>query len=205
VEGELAQLSKSKHWADQVPFLIQLPGIGMLSAMTILGAVGDIRRFPSSKKLVGYSGLGARVHFSGRTRRTGGITKQGRRELRAVMVESAWVAVRRHPHWQAKFAGLAKRIGKQKVIVAIARKLLMVVWNVLTEQTVDRRADTEAVARSLMNWGAGHRLATGQGMSRAEFVRQELNRLGTGHDLSNFEYCGRVYALPSNALACDQI
>lgn len=196
VEVELAQLSKSKHWTDQVPFLIQLPGIGMLSAMTILGAIGDITRFPTSKKLVGYSGLGARVHFSGRTRRTGGITKQGRRELRAVMVESAWTAVRRHPHWRAKFARLEKRIGKQKAIVAIARRMLVVVWHVLTRQAVDRQANVEAVARSLMNWGAGHRLATGLGMSRPEFVRRELDRLGTGHSLPAFSYCGRTYKLP---------
>jgi transposase len=196
VEGELAQLSKSKDWSDQAPFLIQMPGIGMLSAMTILGAIGDITRFPSSKKLVGYSGLGARVHFSGRTRRTGGITKQGRRELRAVMVESAWVAVRRHPHWRTKFARLEKRIGKQKAIVAIARKMLVVVWHVLTQQAVDRQANLEAVARSLMHWGAGHRLATGLGMSRAEFVRRELDRLGMGHSLAAFSYCGRTYRLP---------
>ena len=205
VEGELAQLSKSKDWSDQAPFLIQLPGIGMLSAMTILGAIGDITRFPSSKKLVGYSGLGARVHFSGRTRRTGGITKQGRRELRAVMVESAWVAVRRHPHWRNEFARLEKRIGKQKAIVAIARKLLVVVWHVLTRQAVDRQANVEAVARSLMNWGAGHRLATRLGMSRAEFVRRELDRLGTGHSLPAFSYCGRAYKLPPPAATEVQI
>lgn len=201
VEGELAQLSKSEDWTNQVPFLIQLPGIGMLSAMTILSAIGDITRFPSSKKLIGYSGLGARVHFSGHTRRTGGITKQGRRELRAVMVESAWVAVRKHPHWRTEFARLEKRIGKQKAIVAIARKMLVVVWHVLTQQAVDRQANVEAVARSLMNWGAGHRLASGLGMSRAEFVRQELNRLGTGHCLPAFSYCGRTYNLPAPAAA----
>lgn len=196
VEDELGQLSKSEHWADQVPFLIQLPGIGLLSAMTILSAIGDITRFPTAKKLVGYSGLGARVHISGRTRRTGGITKQGRRELRTVMVESAWTAVRTHSHWQARFAPLEKRIGKQKAIVAIARKLLVVVWNVLNQVTVDRQAEVEAVARSFMTWGARHRLATRLGMSRAEFVRQELNRLGIGHDLKSFKYCGRTYSLP---------
>jgi len=196
VEGELAQLSKSKHWADQVPFLVQLPGIGLLSAMTILGAIGDIARFPSSKQLVGYSGLGARVHFSGRTQHTGGITKQGRRELRAVMVESAWAAVRTHPHWKDQFARLQKRIGKQKAIVAIARKMLVVVWNVLTRQAVDRQANVQAIARSLMNWGADHGLATGLGLSRAEFVRRELDRLRTGQDLTTFSYCGRTYKLP---------
>lgn len=77
VEAELAQLSMSEHWAGQVAFLVQLPGIGLLSAMTILSAIGDVARFPTSKKLVGYSGLGASVHASGQVLRTGGITKQG--------------------------------------------------------------------------------------------------------------------------------
>jgi transposase len=112
IEAQLAQLSTSPHWENQVPFLIQLPGIGLLSAMTILSAIGDIARFPTPKKLVGYSGLGGRVHISGGTRRTGGITKQGRRELRTVMVECAWSAVRTHPYWKARFARLEKRIGK---------------------------------------------------------------------------------------------
>ena len=197
VEAELGQLSQSEPWADPVPFLIQLPGIGLLSAMTILGAIGDITRFPTAKKLVGYSGLGASVHASGQTHRTGGITKQGRRELRSVMVESAWIAVRTHAHWRAEFEHLEKRTGKQKAIVAIARKLLVVVWNVLSRPAVDRRADVEGVARSLMTWGARHWLATGLGLSRAQFVRHELDRLGIGYDLGAFTYCGRTYPLPT--------
>jgi len=48
-----------------VPLLVQLPGVGTLVAMTLLAAIGDISRFPSDKKLVGYAGLGARVHDSG--------------------------------------------------------------------------------------------------------------------------------------------
>lgn len=199
VEAHLAQLATSLHWADQVPFLIQLPGIGVLSAMTILSAIGDITRFARPKKLVGYSGLGARVHFSGGTRRTGSITKQGRRELRTVMVECAWSAVRTHPYWTARFARLEKRIGKQKAIVAIARKLLVVVWHVLDASVVDRQADVEAVARSLMTWGAGHRLATGLGLSRPQFVRQQLDHLGIGRSLKEFKYCGRTYRLPPSS------
>jgi transposase len=201
IEAQLAQLSTSPHWKDQVPFLIQLPGIGLLSAMTILSAIGDIARFPTPKKLVGYSGLGGRVHISGGTRRTGGITKQGRRELRTVMIECSWSAVRTHPYWKARFARLEKRIGKQKAIVAIARKLLVVVWHVLTARAVDRQADVAAVARSLMTWGACQSLATGLGLSRPQFVRQQLDHLGTGYALKAFKYCGRTYRLPSSSSA----
>jgi transposase len=75
VETEIERLSLAEPWVEQVPYLLQLPGIGLLTAMTVLSAIGDIRRFPSAKKLVGYAGLGAKVHSSGQTHRTGGITK----------------------------------------------------------------------------------------------------------------------------------
>jgi len=65
--------------------------------MTILSAIGEIQRFPTSKHLVGYSGLGASIHESGETHSTGRITKHGRKELRHALVEGAWVAVGSHP------------------------------------------------------------------------------------------------------------
>jgi transposase len=202
-EAKLAALSMSQHWIEQSAFLIQIPGIGLLSAMTILAAVGDIRRFFASKNLVGYAGLGARVHFSGQTQRRGGITKQGRTELRTVMIQVAWTAVRHHAHWREQFERLEQRIGKNKAIVAIARKLLVVVWPVLSEQVADRRADPQIVARYLMNWGSKHRLATSLGLSRPQFVRQELDRLGIGLQLVQFEYNGRICKLPPSALTLD--
>jgi transposase len=65
--------------------------------MTILAAVGDIARFPTSKQLVGEASLGTRIHASGQVQCSGGITKEGRSELRIAMVEAAWVAVEHHP------------------------------------------------------------------------------------------------------------
>jgi transposase len=177
-EAEMARLSVSEPWIDQVPFLIQLPGIGLITAMTIMGVIGDITRFPSAKKLVGYSGLGARIHASGQTRYTGCITKAGRRELRTAMVEAAWTAVDHHPHWQAQFQTLAARIGKQKAAVAIARKLLVVVWHVLSRRVPDRHADLPAVKRKFLAWASAYRLATSLGLSRAQFVQQNLEKVG---------------------------
>src|SRR5215467_16288974 len=95
----------------------------MVCAMTILAAVGDISRFPTSKQLVGYAGLGARIHASGQVQRSGGITKEGRRELRIAMV-SRCLGGRRtsSPKDQENLSERAARIGKPKAIVAIARK-----------------------------------------------------------------------------------
>lgn len=130
VEAEVVQLSTVDPWAAQMPFLVQVPGIGVLTAMVLLSAIGEITRFPTAKELVGYSGLGASIHASGQTERTGAITKEGRREMRTALVEAAWAAVASHPHWKAVFQRLSARIGKRKAIVAIARKLLVVIWHV---------------------------------------------------------------------------
>ena|SRR6266540_1016049 len=75
-----------------------------------------------------------------------------RRELRWVLVEAAQTAVRSHPYWQRAFARLERRIGEQKAIVALARKLLVVIWHMLHSQSADRRADAERVAFKLMVW-----------------------------------------------------
>jgi len=178
VDAELTRLSRQDPWQELAPFVLHLPGFAVITTMTVLAAIGDITRFPSAKKLVGYSGLGASVHASGQTYHTGPITKQGRRELRTVLVEAAWSAVTHHPFWKAEFERLVPSLGKGKAIVAIARKLLVVVWHVLTHQVVDRHADRPMVTRKLRRWGAAHGLATSAGLSRGTFAQQVLERLG---------------------------
>ena len=85
VDAELTRLSVEEPWASPMVYLMQLPGLGIITSMTILAAIGEITRFPSPQKLVGYSGPGASVHASGQTFQTGAITKQGRRELRTAL------------------------------------------------------------------------------------------------------------------------
>jgi transposase len=112
----------------RMPLLAQLPGISLVTGMTILAAVGTIERFEHPRKLVGYAGLGGRVNQSGKHYYTGGITKRGRKDLRHAMVEIARAAVRTHPRWKAEYERLSHRIGKHKAVVAVARKMLVVVW-----------------------------------------------------------------------------
>ena len=88
VEKELGRLSNGERWGNEAVYLMQLPGVGIIVSMTILSAIGDIRRFESPKKLVGYAGLGAGVHDSGQKHREKGITKFGRKELRWALVEA---------------------------------------------------------------------------------------------------------------------
>jgi transposase len=190
VDTELRRLSVSEHWAEQTPYLVQLPGIGLLTAMTILGAIGDVTRFGASKQLVGYAGLGAGVHDRGKSHRDKGSTKQGRRDLRFVLVEAARVAVQTHPYWKREFARLAKRIGEHKAVVAIARKLLIVVWHVLMARSADRRADAEQVAFKLMVWAWKLTDEQRGGLSSRQFMRANLIRLGLGAEVTHISRGG---------------
>jgi hypothetical protein len=203
-QAQIAQLEEGfKAVAAQderMPLLVQLPGISLISGVTLLAAIGDIRRFATPQKLVGYAGLGARVYDSGQTRRTGRITKQGRRDLRATVVEAAHTAVQIHPHWQAELARLEPRLGKPKAIVAIARKLLVTVWYVLTYEIADRFAKPGQVARFFLQYA--YRLGQGgrpDGLSPAAFVRRQLDRLGIGAELTCTYHGKRSVPLPPSA------
>jgi transposase len=123
----------------------------------------------------------------GKPRKRGHITKEGRRDVRGVMVEAGCRAVEHHPHWKAQFERLTRRIGKQKAIVAIARKLLVAVWHVLTER--------QAVARKLMNWITHHGVIPGQHRDRLLLLYQHLDELGLSEELEEIDYYGTTYRL----------
>lgn len=199
VEGELAGLSQSEPWRTAALFLIQLPGLALVSAMTVLAAIGDIHRFPTAKHLVGYAGLSAGVHDIGEVHRDGPLTKQGRRDLRRVLIEAAWSAIATHPHWQEEFRRLCRRKPEGVAIVAIARKLLVVVWHVLTECAADHHADPLRVATKLMRWAWKLTPEQPDGLTTRQFVRYGLMRLDLGHDLTGFRYGGQPRGLATEA------
>jgi transposase len=190
IDTELARLTSVDPWKDAVPYLMQLPGFGLIVVMTTLSAIGDIQRFPTSKRLVGYSGLGASLHESGETHYTGGITKQGRKELRHVLVEAAWAAISSHPYWREQYQKLSHRMPVNKAIVAIARRLLVAVWHVLTERAADRRAEPDMVAAKLMLWSWKLNEVQRGGLTPSQFVRYGLMRLKIGQEISRIKRIG---------------
>lgn len=184
VERELGRLSTSAQWGDQAVYLMQLPGVGVVVTMTILSAIGDIRRFENPKKLVGYAGMGAGVHDSGQTHRGKGITKFGRKELRWALVEASWQAVRSNPRWKAQYEELCKRKHPNQAIVAIARKLLVTLWYVLNRQESYNKSSDEELAYKMLTW-AWHMDKTAlNGMTNQQFAKYGLLRLGRGAELT---------------------
>jgi len=184
VDVELHRLSTVAPWNQYVPFLMQMPGFGIIVVMTVLAAIGDVTRFPSAKKLVGYAGLGASVHASGETYRTGRITKTGRKDLRWIMVEAARIAVIYHDHWKHEYAALEKRLGSNKAVVVIARKLLVVVWHVLTDRVADQNVDAERIAYKLMAWSWKLDDAQRGGLTTPQIVRYQWMQVKIGTELT---------------------
>jgi transposase len=114
--------------------LQQLYGIRLISPYALMAIIGDIKRFKTPKKLVAYIGLQPKVSDSGEKKYSGSITKTGRRELKAILVECAQAIIQYAPadHPLVKWAKkLSFRKTKNTVIIAVARKLVTAIWYIL--------------------------------------------------------------------------
>jgi transposase len=181
---EVAKISQQKPWAESMPYLMQLPGFGVITAMTVLAAIGEIGRFESCRHLASYSGLTPGLEQSGIKLREKGITKEGRKELRWAMVEVAQRAVKSDPLLTMRFQELQKRMHRNQAIVAIARRLLELVWYVLTRHQPYRHFSHERIAYKYLTWAWQMDEEAREGMTRQQFARYYLMRLGIGHELS---------------------
>jgi transposase len=119
-----------------VPILTSMPGIGIVSALTVIAEVGDFTRFSSAKHLASFSGLIPRQRSSGETVRFGGITNQGSAALRMIMVEAAFrIRPTNAPELCAFWARLAPGCGKKRARIALARKMLCILWHMVKTKT----------------------------------------------------------------------
>jgi len=187
VDGELGRQSLGEVWGKQAMRLLQLSGFGAIISMTVLSAIGDISRFESAKKLVGYSGLGPGVHDSGKEHIEKRITKSGRKELRWALVEAAWRAIRISPYWKEQYEKYLRRMRKpNQAIVVIARKLLVVVWHVLTKEETDERVSEEELAYKMLvlSWDLNEDVR--MGLTYKQFAKYALMKLGVESDITRF-------------------
>jgi transposase len=118
-----------------VPLLLTVPGIGRVLAFTIAAEIGEIERFSSPEKFVGYTGLCPRVNQSGDKDRRGPLTKHGPTYLRWALLEATMHALR-HPAYRERYQRNRKRLGKQRgakvAQVDVARRLAQAIWHMLT-------------------------------------------------------------------------
>jgi transposase len=115
--------------------LLTITGVNLAVAAGLMAAVGDIGRFSSPQKLVSYFGLNPRVRQSGLgAAHHGRISKVGRSHARAMLVEAAWAAAKTPGPLHAFFVRIRARRGHQIAAVAVARKLAVLCWHMLTKQ-----------------------------------------------------------------------
>jgi transposase len=133
LEQELRPLARADA---RVQLLVTIPGVGDLLGLTIASEIGDIARFPSARKLIGYSGLTPRVYQSGQTARTGKLSKSGSTMLRWAAIEAAQQAWRPSNPWHQLYLDVKQRCaGKgNPAKAAVARKVLIAAWHVLALQ-----------------------------------------------------------------------
>lgn len=122
-------------YLDAVDRLDEITGIGRHAALTIIAEIGlSMAVFPTSAHLVSWSKVAPRAIQSGAKTRSG-KTGKGNPYLKGALGEAAASAARTNTFLGARYRRLARRIGKQKAQVAVARSILVIVWNLLADPT----------------------------------------------------------------------
>lgn len=156
LEAEIDRYARAEPWREPVEVLCCFRGIKVLTAMTILTELGDIRRFRRAPGLMAYAGLVPSERSSGNVQRRGSITKTGSQELRRVLVETAWhyrqragatlvlnrrrmgqnpqvvaIAIKAQHRLYKTFWKIASRKHSCKAVTAVARELCGFIWSAL--------------------------------------------------------------------------
>ena len=118
---------------EDVRRLMTIPGVDVVTAVTLAAVIGDVRRFPSARHLVGYLGLHPTIRQSGNgPARHGRTSKDSPAAARHVLVEAAWSAAKAPGPLRAFGQRTAARRGRHVATVAVARKLAVLAWHLLT-------------------------------------------------------------------------
>lgn len=139
---------------EEVEIIMSVSGIGIITCLSILGFIGDGRRFSHSKQVSYYAGLVPRVDISGDTEKRCGIGKRGCHQLRRVMTQCAWAMVRSKyaKEFKEKFDELKKRKGKGIAIIAVARKMIELVHHLLVNGEKYRYMPDDVLKKKLAQY-----------------------------------------------------
>jgi len=130
----IRKMTKEEYYQKNYVLLMSVPGIGFTTGMIILTQIDDVKRFPTLDHLCNYIGLVPSMHGSGEKMKMGKLINRGRKELKIMMIEASWKAVREDPALMVKFNELCKKMPKNKAIIRIARKLISRIRHVLVHQ-----------------------------------------------------------------------
>jgi transposase len=132
-DRQLAEFAKSATIAEQEAraVLASIPCVGAVTIDIVLAELGDLRRFRSQKQVAAYAGLAPKVRESADRRKDGGITKEGSGLLRWALIQTAWRTVTKTRRWGLAYEKLKARKGARRAVVAIARRLLGLMFSLL--------------------------------------------------------------------------
>lgn len=135
----LKELCKNNVEIGQhVHYLRSIPGIGFVTATSVLGRIGDPQYLRNLRELSAFIGLVPREHSTGEQVHRGSITHMGNGKLRSLLMESAWVAIKYDKELEQFYNRIKKNhhalYGARKAIVAVAHKLTLRIYRVLKEQ-----------------------------------------------------------------------
>lgn len=130
-EDRLKKAAQTESWRESTDLLQSMPGVGLITALTVLAELGDIHRFTSRGSVSNYAALVPTVRQSNQKASYGKLAPHGNRHLRHVMVEAAWRAYGQVPAYESIFQRVTARRGKPVAIVAVARRMLEDAWTML--------------------------------------------------------------------------
>ncbi len=179
--------------------LLTITGVNIIVAAGLVAAIGDIRRFSSPQKLVSYVGLNPRVRQSGLgLAQHGRISKRGRSHARAMLVEAAWAASKAPGPLRSFFLRIRARRGHQVAAVAVARKLAVLCWHLLTKDAEYQWARPALVANKIraMQLQAGQ--PARKGNKRGAAYASTSRNCAIGRSMSR-----ATLNMPTNGLSAD--
>lgn len=129
IEGEILKIEDKN-----IDLIKTIPGIGNLSSRILFGAIAEADRFDNSKCVANYGALTPTIHQSGDETRMGSVSRAGRKEIRRALLQCAHAVARMKTAGaiplQEFFHRIERRAGKKRALIALARKLLTVVYAV---------------------------------------------------------------------------
>lgn len=148
IDSQLAQKLKEPSIQESLSILNSTPGISGVSALHLLFEIGRIDRFPSKRQIVSWAGLCPRVYSSGGKTSRGHITKRGNVHVRRILFQAARASLRAKVNpLKAWYQRLAARKPGRVALVALARKLLVIIYTLLKTRQTFLRAPLKTEVR----------------------------------------------------------
>jgi transposase len=150
------QLLEHAQITESAKLLMTIPGIGVTVAIGLLAAIDDVHRFPTPQRLASYFGLVPRLRQSADHCYHGGITKAGNSTARSLAIEAAQVLARSSSPLAATYYRIRRKRGHNVAVTALARKLIHIVWYLLSNRQPYRYAAVSTTRTKLLKVTADH-------------------------------------------------